>query len=199
MHFVEPPPAGRQPSNETGTCVGADSGAGPDDSRMRVRGDSRRRLNGDFRQGIWMVFDSAPASLSSTEILANMHLDVALYGRLVRRNLGGSHDERRWQRHLRRRLAGRQLRQSQPRQHVVDQAIQRFGQTRSRSRTATCSSRSGGAILSCCVAKRRWMDDNLFVGRLARLALEITAMVATAFGSRSISLRGITASKRPRS
>ena len=31
---------------------------------------SRRRLNGGFRQGIWMVFGSAPACLSSTEILA---------------------------------------------------------------------------------------------------------------------------------
>jgi hypothetical protein len=40
---------------------------------------SRRRLNGGFCQGIWMVFVSAPTSLSSTENLGCMHFDAAWF------------------------------------------------------------------------------------------------------------------------
>ena len=77
----------------------------------------------------------------------------AVHRRPARRDLDRAADERSGRRHLRRRLADLELRQSQSRQHALDQAVQRLGQAGEGGGPLPGASRSGGAP-SCSSAAR---------------------------------------------
>ena len=78
----------------------------------------------------------------------------ALLGRAARRELAHRARGRPRQRHLRRRLAGPELRGHEPRQHALDQAVQPLLEDRHRGPSATSASRSGGAATSCSTPRR---------------------------------------------
>ena len=77
----------------------------------------------------------------------------AVHRRAARRDLDRAPHERPGRRHLRRRLADLELRQSQSRQYALDQAVQRLGQAGEGGGTLPRASKSGGAP-SCGSAAR---------------------------------------------
>ncbi len=89
----------------------------------------------------------------------------ALHRRPARRQLADRPDGRPRQRQVRRRLARQQLREPQPSQHLLDQALQPLLQDRHARRRAISSSSSGGAAMSLLNAEEmQFIVDELFVG-----------------------------------
>ena len=78
----------------------------------------------------------------------------ALSRRPAGRHLADRARRRSRQRHLRRRQPGRQLRVAQPGQHLLEQGLQRLFEGRHRSRSASSTSRPGGAARSCSTPAR---------------------------------------------